>query len=353
METLQMTIQLAKTRNAELIRRFLLNAIKAGDSEYMAHATETYGISRQAVHRHLAALVEIGFLKASGHTKGRIYSLGDVRSHKKQLALKGLKESDVYLREFGFVFSGLPRELDHICHYGFTEILNNAIDHSCGKFTNLTVDRTSETIRITIEDDGEGIFKHIARIMELSDPRESILELSKGKLTTDPANHSGQGIFFSSRAFDKFMIVSGDLVFSHHDGNYQDVLWHNSTEHKGTVVHMELSLTSTRTLRQVFDEFTDTNADEIPLFNKTIVPVRLALYEGEQLISRSQAKRILNRIEKFKTVVLDFEGVSIIGQGFADEVFRVFVNHNPQIQLTAINYNTDIKKTIEAAKQSV
>jgi 23S rRNA pseudoU1915 N3-methylase RlmH len=149
------------------------------------------------------------------------------------------------------------------------------------------------------------------------------------------------------------MIVSGDLVFSHHDGNYQDVLWHNSTEHKGTVVHMELSLTSTRTLRQVFDEFTDTNADEIPLFNKTIVPVRLALYEGEQLISRSQAKRILNRIEKFKTVVLDFEGVSIIGQGFADEVFRVFVNHNPQIQLTAINYNTDIKKTIEAAKQSV
>ena len=58
-----------------------------------------------------------------------------------------------------------------------------------------------------------------------------------------------------------------------------------------------------------------------PVFNKTVVPVRLAQYGNDQLISRSQAKRVLARIDLFSTVLLDFEGVPAIGRAFADEVF--------------------------------
>lgn len=337
---------IAKTKRAILIRRFLLNAIKAGDSDYMPHCMDTFDLTRQAVHRHLSELVNSGFLKASGNTRGRIYSLGPVRSHSKQLKLEGLRESDVYMREFGFVFTGLPRELEDICHYGFTEILNNAIDHSGGELVDITVDRNLDSIRIEIKDDGEGIFRHIARIMQLNDPRESILELSKGKLTTDPENHSGQGIFFTSRAFDNFFIASGNLVFTHDDGEF-DFLLHVDDDHYGTKVILELFMSNTRTLKDVFDEFTDTEDDLA--FNKTVVPVKLALYEGEQLISRSQAKRILNRVEKFKTVILDFQDVTLIGQGFADEVFRVFAARNPQIKLIAVNHNENIGRSIKAA----
>lgn len=339
-------IPLAKTKRAVLIRRFLLNAIKAGDSDYMSHCMDTFNLTRQAVHRNLSELVKSGFLKASGKTSGRIYSLGPIRSHNKQMKLKGLRESDVYMREFGFVFSGLPRELEDICHYGFTEILNNAIDHSCGESVDISVERNLDSIRIEIEDDGEGIFIHIARIMELNDPRESILELSKGKLTTDPENHSGQGIFFTSRAFDKFYIFSGNLVFSHDDNGRYDYLLHADQDHRGTRVIMEIFISSSRSLKDVFDEFSD--AEDDLAFNKTVVPVKLALYEGEQLISRSQAKRILNRVEKFKTVMLDFQDVSLIGQGFADEVFRVFAARNPQIKLIPINLNEDIQRSIKA-----
>ncbi len=342
-----MSIRLAKTKRSTLIRRFLLNAIKAGDSDYMLHAMDTFSLTRQAVHRHLSELIKLGFLEASGKTNGRSYSLGPIRSHSKQLKLKGLRESDVYMREFGFVFSGLPQELEDICHYGFTEILNNAIDHSCGKSVDITVERNLDCLQIEITDDGEGIFTHIARIMELNDPRESILELSKGKLTTDPENHSGQGIFFTSRAFDKFFIFSGNLVFSHNDDVEHDYLLHDTRDHEGTRVIMEVLISSTRTLKDVFDEFTD--AEEDLAFNKTVVPVRLALYEGEQLISRSQAKRILNRIERFKTVILDFQGVDMIGQGFADEVFRVFATRNPQIKLIPANHNEGIQRSIKAA----
>lgn len=341
------TLLLAKTKRAILIRRFLLNAIKAGDSDYMLHAMDTFDLTRQAVHRNLSGLVKSGFLNASGKTSGRIYSLGPIRSHSKQMKLKGLRESDVYLREFGFVFSELPRELDNICHYGFTEILNNAIDHSCGKLVDISVERNLDSIRVEIKDNGEGIFRHIARIMKLNDPRESILELSKGKLTTDPENHSGQGIFFTSRVFDKFSIFSGDIVFSHDDNGQFDFFLHVDNDLGGTKVIMEILLSSTRSIKDVFDEFTD--AEEDLAFNKTVVPVKLALYEGEQLISRSQAKRILNRVEKFKTVILDFQGVSLIGQGFADEVFRVFAARNLQIKLIPVNVNEDILRSIKAA----
>jgi anti-sigma regulatory factor (Ser/Thr protein kinase) len=344
-------MKLAKTKRAELIRRFLLNSIKAGNTSFIHDAVETFSVTRQTIHSHLAALVKMGYLIADGNTRARTYRLGSHRSQNALLKLKGLRESDVYSRNFGFVFQELPSELEDICHYGFTEILNNAIDHSCGNTVYVDVDRTNEKIVIRMIDDGEGIFNHIARIMDLSDPRESILELSKGKLTTDPENHSGQGIFFTSRVFDKFIISSDELAFSHNDGETEDFLLHTDTSQNGTHVYMEIGLESEKNLKTVFDDFTG-NEDEDFAFNTTVVPVKLVLYEGERLISRSQAKRILCRVEKFKTVLLDFSGVDYIGQAFADEVFRVFANKNPQISLIPANVNDQIVRMIQSVKSS-
>lgn len=55
--------------------------------------------------------------------------------------------------------------------------------------------------------------------MGLDLPSHAILELSKGKFTSDPARHSGEGIFFTSRMCDKFEILSKGLFFSGHDGS--------------------------------------------------------------------------------------------------------------------------------------
>jgi len=344
-------MKLATTKRAEIIRRFLLNSIKASNSHFLHDAMETFELTRQAIHGHLTALIKMGCLAAEGNTRARRYILGPVRFHKAGFSLNGLKESDVYYRDFGFIFNDLPRELESICHYGFTEMLNNAIDHSGGSVVEVEVERTRELIMIRIYDDGEGIFNHIARILNLSDPRESLLELSKGKLTTDPDNHSGQGIFFTSRVFDHFLIYSGDLIFSHNDGDKNDYLLHNKNDEVGTDVLMGIALNSDKNLKSVFDKFSG-NEDENFAFNKTVVPVKLALYEGERLVSRSQAKRILNRVEKFKTVLLDFQGVDFIGQAFADEVFRVFTRNNPHIELVPIHITKDVEQTIQAAKSS-
>ncbi|MBI3771914.1 MAG: DUF4325 domain-containing protein [Gammaproteobacteria bacterium] len=338
---------LAKTQKATAVRLFLLEAIKSGRLDYLQSATALFGISRQAVHGHLSHLVKHRYLSAEGSTRARKYSLGPHRWHTATYDIRAIDESTAYRRDFYFVFNGLPKNIEDICHYGFTEIFNNAIDHSEGSTITVNAERTESQVSIMIADDGEGIFLRIARLLHLPDPRESLLELSKGKLTTDPVNHTGEGIFFTSRAFDTFFILSGDLAFTHDDHHDQDYLLHKEKLTKGTEVIMEISTGSEKNLKTIFDEFSSGPDDYH--FDKTIVPVRLALYEGEQLVSRSEAKRILSRVERFKRVVLDFEGVDSIGQAFADEVFRVFKNAHADIELTHINANTEVLKIIRRA----
>jgi hypothetical protein len=80
--------------------------------------------------------------------------------------------------------------------------------------------------------------------------------------------------------------------------------------------------------------------------------VFLAQYGDENLVSRSQAKRLLTRFDKFREVILNFENVEVIGQAFADEVFRVFTNKNPKIRLSYINTNEQVKKMILRATKN-
>ncbi len=336
------------TDRTKIIRNFLIDAVRAGRQDIVPSASSVFNISRQSIHKHLTALVKEGQLAATGHTRARVYSLGSVRSHIAHYPLANLDEHIVHRKDFSFIFEDLPETVAEICHYGFTEILNNAIDHSEGKSVIIFAKRNEKKVVIQIFDDGEGIFKHIARLLGLPDPRESILELSKGKLTTDPDNHTGEGIFFTSRSFDYFHIDSGDLCFSHSNDIPNDYLLHNDQDKEGTIVHMEITLDSTKDLGAVFDEYSS-GPDEYR-FEKTVVPVRLALYEGESLVSRSQAKRILNRVERFRSVILDFEGVDKIGQAFADEAFRVFTNSHPNIELIPLNTAPRVKQMIARAQ---
>lgn len=338
---------LGRTDKSDSIRRFLLQSIKNGRASYIQVATKLFDVSRQTIHRHLTFLCDEGYLVAEGATRARTYKLGHKKYNAELYDLHKIEEDSVYRKDFSFAFDELPDNVKEICHYGFTEMVNNAIDHSNGDTVYIKSTVDDKLVTIDMYDDGEGIFKKIARVLGLPDPRESLLELSKGKLTTDPTNHTGEGIFFTSRAFDNYHIYSGDLVFSHDDCENNDILLHMDKEAKGTYVSMVIGVTSEKDLGGVFDEYSS-GPDEFR-FNQTVVPVRLALYEGESLVSRSQAKRILNRVERFENVVLDFEGVDSVGQAFADEVFRVFKRAHPEINISAVNTSERVLKMIKRA----
>ena len=104
-----------------------------------------------------------------------------------------------------------------------------------------------------------------------------------------------------------------------------------------------------RTTKEIFDEYT---SDDF-VFNKTKITGHLAKdYLGHDFVSRSLAKRILMNVEKFKIIVLDFENIDNIGQGFADEVFRVFKNKNPDITIVPVNMNEEIEFMINRAMKN-
>lgn len=333
-------------RDKNAIRRRAL-ALIAKDGRGVAGRLATeFGLSRQAANVHLQALLRSGLVKAEGSTRARVYRLTTVREAVRSYPCEGLREDIVWQEVFGPACADLPENVRDIWHYGVTEMVNNAIDHSGSAQVHVGVRRNAVFTDGWVADDGEGIFLKIQRALGLYDPREAILELAKGKLTTDPAHHTGEGIYFASKMFDAFDIRSGHLHFMH-DREALDALMERPAGAPGTLVLMRLANDSPRVSKAVFDEFA---APEEYTFSKTLVPVRLAQYEGEKLVSRSQAKRLYQRFERFRHVVLDFEGVAEIGQAFADELFRVFAAAHPGVTLTPIHTTPAVAQMVSRAR---
>lgn len=197
-------------------------------------------------------------------------------------------------------------------------------------------------------DNGVGIFRKIQAELNLIDERQAIFELAKGKLTTDPANHTGQGIFFSSRMMDEFSIVSGGLVFDHTRTRERDYLAEREQARAGTWIYMALNNHTSRSTKKVFDEYSSKDGDY--RFNKTVVPVTLAKFGPAELVSRSQAKRLLARVDLFEVVIFDFKGVETIGQAFADEIFRVFARTHRDMEIRFTNCTKQVSEMISRAR---
>ncbi len=258
-----------------------------------------------------------------------------------------LAEDVVWRQDVVALLGKIPENVLDIWHYGFTEMFNNAIDHSNGAAFTIQLKKTATSTQLALYDDGIGIFKKIQAELELLDERHAILELAKGKLTTDPDNHTGEGIFFTSRMFDDFEILSGGTYFSHKFDEKEDWILERDKFSSGTAVWMKLNNHTSRTTKTIFDKFT---SDDDYGFTKTVVPVRLAQYGDDKLVSRSQAKRLLARIDRFRTVLFDFQGIDTIGLAFADEVFRVFASKHPQIELFPINANLAVTRVVHIAQ---
>lgn len=312
-----------------------------------ASFAKVHNVSPQSVYRYLRQLEEQGKISRISAGRSYVYSLVD---HESVMTVKlpGANEDAVWNRELRPLLNNMPETAFNNCHHAFTEMLNNAIDHSEGDRAVIVVKNNGFRVQIGIDDNGVGIFSKIAAALGLEEKRFAVLELAKGKITTDPASHSGEGIFFSSKAVDSFAISSDGLAF--YAGAKRDnefLIDHKfSKKQKGTLVLFEILFDHKQTMRELFDKYTQ-ESDHYG-FSKTVVPVRLLEYgdDSPTFVSRSQAKRLLVRFERFEHIVLDFAGISEIGQGFADEVFRVFASRHPGTELVAKNCSFDVQNMI-------
>ena len=337
-------------KKREQIKRYILEKIDENQDKLAAWTAETFEISQNTVYRYLRELEKDGIIRRTGREYSLVRQSKTWRLKRSDNELKS--EDGIYIKYIEPFIQGLPDNVEQIWQYSFMEMMNNAIDHSEAENVTIGIVSTCVNTTIVIADDGVGIFEKIKNYFGYDSLDDAVKELFKGKLTTDSKRHSGEGIFFTSRALDCFAAVSSGRIFTHDKydemfAELEDVQelshWKEKT---GTMIMMRLSNDSNRSLKEVFDTFSDVDGG----FTRTRIPVK-NIYETFP-VSRSQAKRLCHRFDDFEEVELDFDGIDEIGQGFAHEIFVVFQNEHPQIRLIPINTSNDVERMITHVKKS-
>lgn len=313
--------------------------------------------SRQYVNKVIADLVKQKKLVKGGSTRGAFY-VAPKNEHlataltKVHLRLvnKNLKEHEVLddIRLKALFFPTIKKNVQDIFNFSFSEMLNNAIEHSSSKFIEVEVYKDKDSLGFVVNDTGIGVFRSIMSKKHLDSELSAIQDLLKGKTTTMPQAHSGEGIFFTSKMADLFLLDS----FEHRlriDNKLPDVFVELlKPSKKGTRVIFRIALNSKRHTTDVFQKYVS-NSDTLA-FDKTDVKIKLYTM-GTIHVSRSQATRVLAGLDKFKTIILDFDKVPTIGQGFADEIFRVFAGRHPDITIKNVHANEAVQFMIDRVEK--
>jgi len=262
--------------------------------------------------------------------------------------LAGLQEDLPWRLDFAPNFE-LPANVARLAQHAFTELLNNAIDHSGGSQVTVSMRQTPLQLQLLISDDGCGLFRRIEQSFAIGDPALAMLELSKGKLTSAPERHSGHGLFFTSRLADVFDLHANQSAFQ--SRAWESLRWRSgkpnaASARAGTSVYLAITLDTPRTLDAVLRAHSADAAGYA--FERTSVPLHLIAGHGQALASRADAKRVASRLASFRTAEIDFEGITDIGHGFADELFRVFQRENPALQLMPLRMAPQVAAMVAA-----
>ena len=310
--------------------------------------------SRQYVSGILSDLVTRGELVVAGSKRFTFYSLpskADTLIDKETRILQnnGLSDHLVYeeLASKAVLAKKLNDNTSSIVNFAFTEMLNNAIEHSHSDRIKVELYRDGRDLVFTIRDFGVGVFENVKKKYDLNSDLEAIQELLKGKTTTAPKAHSGEGIFFTSKSADEFILESFATRLRV-DNKIEDVFVESRERSlKGTQVTFRINLHSNRHLSNIFRQYY--SDPQSFAFDKTLIMIKLYTM-GTVYVSRSQARRVLSNVEKkFKVIILDFDNVPTIGQAFADEIIRVFGSKHPEIEIRCVNMNDNVEFMIKRA----
>ena len=325
-------------------KRQIQSLFDGGRALQSGEIARVLGVTRQTAHRHLRQLVAEGRLIAEGAGRSSRYRRSSAVDQRRY-PTAGLEEDLVWteMSGSGLLLGTVPTRARSILQYALTELVNNAIDHSGAAEVEIRVSTEGGDIELVVQDRGVGIFRHIRDHMALASELEALQELSKGKATTMPERHTGEGIFFTSKAVDRFEIESGTLHWIVDNRLGDMAVGTLDSPIEGTRVRVEVDPAAARRLTDIFDEYTEDFE-----FSRTRTVVKLFAI-GTEFVSRSQAKRLLHGLTKFREVVLDFKDVDLVGQGFADEVFRIWTRQHPEVNLIPTNMSEPIAFMVERA----
>ncbi|MDO8572452.1 MAG: DUF4325 domain-containing protein [bacterium] len=338
----------------------ILQLIKQKGRLTSREITGSVGVSRQYVNMVISGLIAEKQVIKLGGTRNAFYVSSDyVQEHpdvlpltfKKKYKNISLEEHQVLveLEEKFPLISNIPENIKSIFTFAFSEMFNNAIEHSQSKIISVEVSLINDTVSFIIDDSGIGVFRNIMKKKGLRSIVEAIQDLLKGKTTTMPKSHSGEGIFFTSKASDLFILDSFGYQLALQTLLGDVKVKQISVLKRGTRVMFKISVHSKLHLNDVFKKYTNLKDGGDFGFDKTEIRVKLFMTSGIH-ISRSQARRVLVGLEKFKIILFDYEKVPMVGQAFADEIYRVFQGLHPDIRLENENMSEGVRFMILRAK---
>ncbi len=337
------------------IKTFILRLLETKKRITVQDVVQSYNetISRQYVSKILREVIAEGKAIKIGGTKKAFYvspkHINDVELEdrlKRRLQNSDLKEHEV-LTEININLDFIAKAKEHVrslFDYAFSEMLNNAIEHSKSKFIEIEIYKEDNHLKFIVNDFGIGVFRNVMQERHLNSELEAIQDLLKGKTTTQPHAHSGEGIFFTSKVADVFTLESYDyrlIINNEIDDVFVEPL---KPLKRGTRVIFSLAMDTKKHLSNIFKAY-NTGEDDTG-FDKT--EIRVKLYNiGTIYVSRSQARRLIAGLDKFKKIILDYDKVPTIGQAFADEIYRVFQSKHLDINIESVNMNEAVKFMIE------
>lgn len=309
-------------------------ALLASQKEFASRdLVERTGLSRQALHRHLARALEEGRLERVGAGRSTRYRAARGPAFDRSYVTDGLREDEVS-RELDAWLDGRGVHRSEAAHatlaQAVTQLFDNAIDHSGAATVRVRARVESSRLRVRVEDEGVGAFENLRARLGLEDHLRALQEINKGKATSQPDRHAGEGLFFTSKMVERFELTANGLTWTV-DDTLSDQTVGEAPARAGTQVEILVPLDATTDPAEVFARYT-TDLE----FDRTRCVVRL-FERGDAFVSRSEAKRLLARLDRFREVILDFEGVRRVGQGFVDEVFRVWARDHPEVRLIPRN----------------
>lgn len=338
----------------EKILLFLKEKKRATSTEIARH----FGFTRQYASQLLRIMTNANAIVKFGSTRSAFYTLPEFMDEvghstvHRRFENQEIKEHEVF-DDLITAFPAFRTASEHarnIVHYAFSEMLNNAIEHSRSDNIEVKIESDGGVIRFMVSDFGIGVFRNVMQKRRLKSEFEAMQDLLKGKVTTDPKAHTGEGIFFTSKAADRFVLESfGYRMIV--DNTIPDIFFQEEKRiNRGTRVVFVISRNSTKHLNKIFEAYQSKPGSYA--FDKTEIHIRLFTM-GTIYISRSQARRVLVGLEKFKKVILDFDRVPNVGQAFADEIFRVFQNRHPEISIEPVNMNKTVRFIVERVEKPV
>ncbi|MBE6690957.1 MAG: hypothetical protein E7590_06695 [Ruminococcaceae bacterium] len=310
--------------------KFLLQQISDENPDFVDATMAAFSVSRSTVYNYINTLQKNGELERVGGSMP--YRVLYETSRFTVDTSRESSEDRMFSRDIAPLLSELPINVQKIWRYAFTAMMNNALEHAHASAIVCVVNRNRLCTIIGILDNGVGIFRRIQqdqkdRNGEMPTAAEAASLLYAGGYSSEPKSHAGEGIFFTSRLMDHFVIRSDMQLFTPNEADADD---ENSGERfRGTAVQMALDNDSTRELSQVMANYLDPENG----FVRTEIPVA-RFFGGDFPVSRSEARRLLSVLDSFREAELDFSGIEEVGRDFVHEFVALLDSEYPLLHLT-------------------